>query len=105
MKRVKCLEYSWIFKRSFCVNAYTVKHTNGKTYVVYAHDFTDMSTFLPRLECFEGGCATRQRDCFDHFETRKILSYIADKNGNPQKKPFWYRGRVYEVLAKGGEEE
>jgi hypothetical protein len=99
MERIKKLEYPWIFKAAFTVNAYTVKHNNGKKYVVYAHNFTDMDTFLTRLEVFEGGLYTYQKDCFDHFETRKSLSYIPDKNGNPKKKPFWYRGRVYELYT------
>lgn len=30
MKRIKQLEYKWIFKASFYVNAYTIKHNNGK---------------------------------------------------------------------------
>ena len=97
MKRIKALEYSWIFKASFYVNAYTVEHKNGKKYVIYAHDFNDMEFFLSSLECFEGGLATYQKDCFDHFETRKILSYLPNKKGNPKKKPFWYRGGVYEL--------
>ncbi len=104
MKRIKVLEFPWIFKGSFCVNAYTVKHNNGKKYIIYAHDFNDMSFFFSKLECFEGGIFTYQKDCFDHFETRKLLSYIPNKKGNPKKKPFWYRGRVYEVLEKGGAE-
>lgn len=97
MKRIRSLEYSWILSAAFTVNTYTAKHTNGKTYVIYAHDFNDMSWFFSKLECLDGGLATYQKDCFDHFETRKILSYIPDKNGNPKKKPFWYRGRVYEL--------
>ena len=100
MKRIKNLEYPWIFKGSFYVNAYTIRHSNGKTYVIYAHDFNDMSWFFSKLECLEGGLATYQRDCFDHFETRNVLSYIPDKHGNPKKKPFWYRGRVYELVTK-----
>lgn len=96
--RVKKLEYLWIFRGAFYVNAYTAKHTNGKTYVVYAHDFADMEKFLLKLDLLGGGIATYQRDCFDGFETRKITSYIPDKKGNPKKKPFWYRGRVYELL-------
>ena len=100
MKRIKDLEYTWIFKASFYVNAYTVKHKNGKTYVIYAHDFNDMSWFFNKLELFEDGLATYQRDCFDHFETRRIMSFIPDKNGNPKKKPFWYRGRVYELNSE-----
>lgn len=100
MNRIKELEYGWIFKGSFTVNAYTVKHNNGKKYVVYAHDFNDMKWFLSKLELFEGGLATYSRDCFDRFETRKITSYIPNKKGNPKKKPFWYRGRVYELNVK-----
>lgn len=30
MKRIKKLEYPWIFKDSFYVCAYTIKHSNGK---------------------------------------------------------------------------
>lgn len=45
MKRIKQLEYKWIFKSSFYVSAYTIQHNNGKKYVVYAHDFNDMEFF------------------------------------------------------------
>lgn len=97
MKRIKKLEFKWILRVAFTVNAYTVKHKNGKKYIIYAHDFNDMRWFFSKLECFEGGLATYQRDHFDHFTTEHITSYIPDKKGNPKKKPFWYRGRVYEV--------
>lgn len=97
MKRCKNFEYMWIFVGSFYVCAYTARHTNGKTYVIYAHDFNDMEIFMSRLELEGDGIARRTRDCFDHFEKRKILSYLPDKKGNPKKKPFWYRGRVYEL--------
>ena len=100
MKRIKQLEYKWIFKASFYVNAYTIEHNNGKKYVVYAHDFNDMEFFLDKLDVFEGGRATYSKDCFDHFEKRDIKSYIPDKKGNPKKKPFWYRGRVYEMAGE-----
>lgn len=100
MKRVKQLEYKWIFKASFYVSAYTIRHNNGKNYVVYAHDFNDMEYFLTRLDIFEGGLATYDKDCFDHFEKRYIHSYIPDKKGRPKKKPFWYRGRVYELTGE-----
>ena len=89
MNRIRSLEYSWILSAAFTVNAYTAKHTNGKTYVIYAHDFNDMSWFFSKLECLDGGLATYQNDW--------ILSYVPDKNGNPKKRPFWYRGRVYEL--------
>lgn len=97
MKRQKNLEYNWIFKHSFYVNAYTVECNNGKKYIVYAHNFYDMEMFLSRLEVNCNGISTRQKDCSDHFETRKLISYLPDKNGEPKKKPFWYRGRVYEL--------
>lgn len=97
MKRIKDLEYGWILKASFTVNAYTVEHTNGKTYVIYAHNFSDLETFLTRLEVMDGEIKTRKRDCDTHFETRKCTSYLSDKKGNVKKKPFWYRGRVYEL--------
>ena len=99
MKRVKKLEYSWIFKGSFYVNACTVVHSNGKRYVIYAHDFNDMSWFFSKLETFENGLATYEKDCFTHFETRHVTSYIPNKKGDPKKKPFWYRGRVYEMVG------
>lgn len=102
-KRIKSLEYPWILKCAFTVNTYTAKHTNGKTYIVYAHNFNDMETFLLELECFEGGIKTYEKDCDDHFETRRLLSYISNKEGNPKKKPFWYRGRVYEIKENGNE--
>ena len=97
MKRIKDLEYKWIFKDSFRVSAYTVEHNNGKKYVIYAHDFNDMEFFLTRLEVKDGGIKTRQRDCGTHFEKRPCLSYLPDRKGNPKKKPFWYRGRIYEL--------
>ena len=100
MKRVKQLEYSWIFKASFYVNAYTVEHTNGKIYVVYAHDFNDMEWFLTRLDAFEEGLATYDILCYDRCEKRKKKSYIPDKKRKPKKKPFWYRGRVYELTGE-----
>lgn len=100
MRRIKQLEYKWIFRASFYVNAYTIMHNNGKKYVVYAHDFNDMEFFLTRLEVFEGGLSTYSKDCFDHFEKRNTTSYIPDKKGNPRKKPFWYRGRVYELAGE-----
>jgi hypothetical protein len=33
----------------------------------------------------------------DFVPYRKKLSYIPDKNDEPVKRPFWYRGRVYEL--------
>ena len=97
MKRIKDLEYGWIFKDSFIVSAYTVKHNNGKTYIIYAHDFNDLDFFLTKLKVKDGGIKTRQRDCDTHFEKRPYTSYLPNKKGNPKKKPFWYRGRVYEL--------
>lgn len=98
MKRIKTLEHPWIFKKAFYVNAYTVMHSNGKKYVVYAHDFNDMKFFLSSLDCLEDGIATYTKDGFDHFEEKLMLSYLPNKKGEPKKKPFWYRGRIYELI-------
>ena len=62
MIRRKDLEYSWIFKASFWVNAYTATLKNGKTYIVYAHDFNDMEFFLTRLYAKEAGIMTVATD-------------------------------------------
>lgn len=102
LKRRKALEYKWAFKASFYVHAYTVKCNNEKTYVVYAHDFNDMEFFLTRLSVKCDGLKTYSKDCFDHFEDRVIKSYLPDKDGEPKKKPFWYRGRVYEIEKENG---
>ena len=64
VKRMKILEYGWIFKAAFYVNAYTIKHTNGKIYIVYAHDFNDMEWFLTKLDLLGKGLATYQKDCW-----------------------------------------
>ncbi|NLO32701.1 MAG: hypothetical protein GX117_05000 [Candidatus Hydrogenedentes bacterium] len=97
MKRCKDLEYSWAgLKAGLTVNAYTVECDNGKKYVVYAHDFNDQSWFLARLD-FRHGVSQRSRDCETHFEQRPRTSYLPDKKGQPKKKPFWYRGRGYEL--------
>lgn len=94
--RRKDLEYKWILKGAFFVQAYTAKLKNGKTFVVYAHDFNDMEFFLSRLEVNEAEIAMRNTDS-DFVPKRPALSYLPDKDGEPKQKPFWYRGRVYEV--------
>lgn len=99
MKRRKDLEYGWIFKHSFFVYAYTVKLENNKTYVVYAHDFNDMETFLTRLWVKEAPIKYIGTDS-DFVSKRACLSYIPNKKGDPKKKPFWYRGRVYELRGE-----
>lgn len=98
LKRIKKLEYPWIFKGSFCVRAYTLEHNDGNTYCVFAHDFNDMNFFLTRF-WKNGGVKTRVREIHGEtdFEERYCTGYIPDKNGNPMKRPFWYRGRVYKV--------
>ena len=96
LKRRTDLEYPWILKGSFFVQAYTAKMENGKTLVVYAHDFNDMEFFLTRLEVNEGRIAERTTDS-DFVPKKRMLSYIPDKHGEPKSKPFWYRGRVYET--------
>lgn len=96
MKRRKDLEYKWILKGALFVQAYTAKLENGKTLVVYAHDFNDMEFFLSRFEVKEARIAERSTDS-DFVPKRRMLSYIPDKHGEPMSRPFWYRGRVYEI--------
>ena len=99
IKRRKDLEYAWILKGAFFVQAYTAKLENGKQLVVYAHDFNDMEFFLSRIEVNE---ARIQQQCSDSdfVHKRRALSYLPDKHGEPKSKPFWYRGRVYEIGDK-----
>lgn len=96
MKRRKDLEYKWILKGALFVQAYTAQLENGKKMVVYAHDFNDMEFFLSRLEVNEARIAERSTDS-DFVPKKRMLSYIPDKHGEPMSRPFWYRGRVYEV--------
>lgn len=103
MKRRKDLEYNWIFKGAFFVQAYTAQLENGKKLVVYAHDFNDMEFFLSRLEVKESPIAVKCTDS-DFVQRRRVLSYLPDKHGEPKSKPFWYRGRVYEIDAERREE-
>ena len=95
-KRRKDLEYKWILKGALTVQAYTAKLKNGKTYVVYAHDFNDMECFLTRLIANESDIAWRNTDS-EFIHKKRMISYIPDKNGEPKTMPFWYRGRVYEI--------
>ena len=100
-KRRKDLEYKWILKGALTVQAYTVKLENNKTYVVYAHDFNDMEFFLSRVECGEGFNIKYRNTDSEFISKQRILSYIPDKNGEPKTMPFWYRGRVYEIIEQG----
>lgn len=98
LKRIKKLEYPWIFKGSFYVCAYTLTCNDGNTYCVFAHDFNDMEFFFTRFWKAEGiKTIVREIHGGTDFEYRHCTSYIPDKNGNPMKRPFWYRGRVYKV--------
>lgn len=100
MKRVKVLEYKWIFPKSFTVCAYLCGTKDGKTFIVMAHDFNDMDTFLYPIRCkYEMKTRTAHEDT-SMEEQEEWHSYISDKNGNPKKYPFWYRGRVYEMEEK-----
>jgi hypothetical protein len=97
MKRIKKLEYSWIFKHSFIVRAYLCGTTDGKMFVVMAHDFDDMDSFLDPIRCrYKMKTETAHEDT-PMEEQEEWHSYIPDKNGHPKKYPFWYRGRIYEV--------
>lgn len=97
MRRRKDMEYGWILKGAFTVQAYTAALENGKKFVVYAHDFNDMEFFLSRLEVKEDSMIANRLTDSDLVPKRRALSYIPDKNGEPMVRPFWYRGRVYEV--------
>ena len=99
IKRRKDLEYKWILKGAFFVQAYTATLENGKKLIVYAHDFNDMEFFLSRLEVEESRIAITNTDS-DFVPMRRKLSYLPDKCGEPKSKPFWYRGRVYEIKAE-----
>ncbi len=37
----------------------------------------------------------------EFISKQRMLSYIPDKNGEPKTMPFWYRGRVYEIIEQG----
>lgn len=87
MNRRKDLEYPWILKGAFFVQAYTTRMENGKRFVVYAHDFNDMEFFLTRLEVNEAPIAVRLTDS-DFVPKRRALSYLPDKNGEPKSKPI-----------------
>lgn len=96
MKRRKDLEYGWILSGALFVHAYTAKLENGKTLVVYAHDFNDMKFFLSKIQVYESFVEVQMTDS-DLSPKRQALSYIPNRKGDPKSKPFWYRGRVYEV--------
>lgn len=93
-KRRKDLEYKWILKGALIVQPYGVKLKNNKTYVVYAHDFNDAELFLSLIEMFELS-DVKYRDA--DLGKKKMLIPL-DKNGEPKTMPFWYRGRVYEII-------
>lgn len=99
-ERRKKLEYNWIFKHSFTVCAYLCGTKDGRNFIVMAHDFNDMDTFLTPIRCEFG--SSNMKTITAHEDTpmeeqEEWHSYIADRKGNPKKYPFWYRGRVYEV--------
>ena len=97
-KRDKKLEYGWIFRGSFYVRAYLCKTRDDRTLIVMAHDFNDMEEFLTPIRCkYKMKTRTAHEDTAME-ELEEWHSYIADKNGHPKKFPFWYRGRVYEIV-------
>lgn len=92
-KRRKDLEYKWILKGALTVQPYTVKLENNKTYMIYAHDFNDVELFLSLIEVFE--VSNVKKKIFYN------INIPLDKNGEPKTMPFWYRGRVYEIIKEG----
>lgn len=99
-ERKKKLEYPWIFKHSFTVCAYLCGTKDGRKFIVMAHNFNDMDTFLTPIRCeYKMKTRTAHEDT-PMEEQEEWHSYIADKKGNPKKYPFWYRGRVYEITEE-----
>lgn len=100
MKRVKVLEYKWIFSKSFTVCAYLCGTKDGRKFVVMAHDFNDMDSFLNVIRCKYTMKTRTAHEDTPMEEQEEWHSYIPDKKGNPKKYPFWFRGRIYEVETK-----
>jgi hypothetical protein len=99
VQRCKSKEHTWRFKDSFRVTAYRFTGKDGNTYIAYAHSFGDLGhTLISKVPV-----ATYSRDCEDHFEERKRWSCLCNKDGKSIHKPFWYYGRIYQVIEKGGE--
>ena len=99
-KRDKKLEYNWIFKHSFTVCAYLCGTKDGGKFIVMAHDFNDMDSFLTSIRCRYEMKTRNAHEDTPMEEQEEWHSYIADKKGNPKKYPFWYRGRVYEIIEE-----
>ncbi len=97
MKRIKSLEYKWNLKESFVVHAYLCATKDGRKFVVMAHDFQDMVTFLVPIRCRYTMKTRTAHEDTPMEEQEEWHSYIPDKKGYPKKYPFWYRGRIYEV--------
>ena len=98
MKRMKDMEYKWIFTHSFFVCAYLCGTKDGRRFIVMAHDFEDMENFIVPIRCKVGYSNMKGRTAHEDtpMECEEWRSYITDKKGNSKKYPFWYRGRVYE---------
>lgn len=97
MKRCKNLEFKWILRDAFIVRAYLCGTKDGRKFIVMAHDFNDMDTFLTSIRCKYKMKSRTVHEDTPMEEQGEWHSYIADKKGNPKKYPFWYRGRIYEV--------
>ena len=97
MIRRKDLEYAWIRKESFWVNAYVVELQTGKNYVVFAHDFNDTKAFTSRLLDEEEKERRIVAPGYGPGGLGDRLSHLLDENDEPVRRPFWYRGRIYEL--------
>ena len=94
MKRVKKLEYEWIFKDSFKVSGYKFESEDGNTYVVWAKDMPNAKwLYATRLNT-----KLYNRDCEDCFSSRYLIKpWFIKGTDKMHTRPFWYYGRVYKL--------
>ncbi len=91
VKRVKEKERSYAKHDRFWLSVYRFS-CDGKKYLTFAHNIADAKVMAGKID-------TYSRDCDDHFEERDIITCVMDKDlENDLKVPFWYYGRIYELL-------
>ena len=91
-KRVKEKERSYARKDRFWLSVYRFE-CDGKRYLTFAHN-------IPDAEMMAGKIDTYQRDCETHFSERKRITCVMDKDYKKDLKvPFWYYGRIYEIIS------
>lgn len=90
MKRVKRLEYNWIFKNSFVTTGYTFEDQKGNKYAIWAKDIPNAKWLI--------GC----KDISGGEYVNEVKPYVSNKHIEGygfkiRKRPFWYYGRVYKL--------